>query len=233
MPRPAPSSVLVSEIADATPARSGGAAPTIRSVPRAAIGPMPAPIRTGSRDHDAPVRSRADQSEQRQADGRDDQAARDDEARTDLCRESRCRHGADHQPGRVGQRPQAGLQRGESMDQLEVLQGEELRAGHDEDADGEKDGRDAERTLAEQLEVDQRVGERLLPTDEGASDDQAEHHEHAALPADAVFGHQLEAVDDRQHGDQGQQGADEVQPARTRCPGARAAAPDRGPAESP
>ena len=41
MPSAPPSSELVSEIADAAPARSGGAAPTIRSVARVTTGARP------------------------------------------------------------------------------------------------------------------------------------------------------------------------------------------------
>lgn len=166
------------------------------------------------RHQDAEPGGRADQREHSQSDRRDDQAARDDVTGTDLRRECRGRHGTDHQTGRVGQRPEAGGQRGESVYELEVLEREELRTRHHQNADGEQTRRGAEGALPEELEVEQRVGERALAADEGVPDGQTQQYEGDRLKTEAVLGDQFEAVDHGQDGDQRHHRAAEVQPAR-------------------
>ena len=70
---------------------------------------------------------------------------------------------------------------------------------------------DAEPAAAEQPQVDQGIGERLLSTHEEEADAEAEEDREQRSLLESARGDLLQPVDQCQHGDDGEAGADEIQ----------------------
>ena len=121
------------------------------------------------------------------------------------------------QPGRAdGSSPQAGLQRRQPEDKLEVLGDEHEGAEGDEEAQGEGGQEALKARLANSDRSSSGSARRRCrrtnasPTAEPGQDRQRR------LPAEAVLGELLEPVDDRQHRDQRHGRAEQVQAAGVR-----------------
>jgi len=95
---------------------------------------------------------------------------------------------ADHESQGPGQRPQACLERREIQHQLQVLRQEQEAAEHQQDADPVGGQRGAERGLAEQLEVDERIGQPSLPAHEHHAEGQSRHDAQGRQPRHARAG---------------------------------------------
>ena len=89
MPSAPPNSELVSEIAEAAPARSCGAVPTIRSVGERETGAMPSETIDRAGDDDRKAGAVADLRQEDEADRGENEAAGHDERRANPLREDR------------------------------------------------------------------------------------------------------------------------------------------------
>ena len=214
MPSANPNSPDVSFRAAAEPARSGGTDPSTRWVPSDTNGAAPmfdtahaTASMTGACDG-------TDPGHQRQPDHADDQPARNEIGRPDAaCQQRRDEHGDDRRAnGR--QHPQAGPQRRQALDQLEMLGQEQHERAGQHRADEHRAERHREVAVGEQPHVEQRVLEPALAADEVHAGEGADHdgRDRHRLPAGA--GELLQAVHDGQDRGERAEHADRVESAR-------------------
>ena len=219
MPSAPPNSALVSEIAEAAPARSGGADPTIRSVVSVNTGAMPSEKIVVPRANVRSSVDRVDAGEEREAHGGEAPAPRHQEGRARTCRTSAgvnidpttkdSAQGKVHSPARKRRHPQH---------QLQVLGEEQEPAEQEQDRQAVGGQRGAEGRHPEQPQVEQRIRQAQLPAHEQHAHGQPGQDEQHRAQRQAVLGDLLEAEDDRQHRQQRQPGAEQVEPAGVGVP---------------
>ncbi len=212
MPRAPPSSALVSEMAEAAPARSGGAAVRTKSVTRVIAGARPTEKMTRRGHHRGQPGGRGDLREDRKADGRDGHSARHHVRRAKPAHERGRDQRTDDEAERPGQRPETRLQGGKPEHELKVLRDEDVRAERHEDRERVRDQGDAEGGRPEEAQVDQRIGQRALPSQENDADGDARGNRQRRQPPEAMLGNPLQAVDHEQHARKRQRRAHEVEP---------------------
>ena len=131
-PSAPPNSELVSEIAEAAPARSCGALPTIKSVASVKTGAMPSDMMIAAGTTSGKAGVFADLGQEREADCGEYEAAGEDEGGAKSLREKGRHQRADDEGDRGGRGPEAGLERREAEHQLQILCEEDENAEDDE-----------------------------------------------------------------------------------------------------
>ena len=188
----------------------GGPGPLRRSRTDDQLGRQAEDRRQAERDDDRrahhnreSVRARAtDPTEDPEPDRGNAQCDPDQERRPDVAEEPGRRVRADDERDRRGHRPDPGLERREAEDQLQVLGDEDEVADRHEDRQEVDGERRAEGRNPEEADVDHRVGQRQLATDEQRSHDEADEDERRGRDAEPVLRDLLEPEDDRQHRDE-------------------------------
>ena len=181
------------------PARSGGAAVMIISLPIVNTGAMPEAHHHGAGDQQRPAHTAVGQRQharsRRAADG---QPPHQHVTGRHAPRQSRRQQRARRRSQRPRQRRQPGLQRRQAEHQLQVLRDEDVDAEHRQARQRIRGDRGAEARLAEQLQLQQRVREPALPAHEQRADGQARaSRQPAPRQREAVLGDLLQAVDRR------------------------------------
>jgi hypothetical protein len=161
--------------ADAAPARSGGAAVMIISLPIVNTGAIPrlmttVPMTSTVSPCGEPTKSDAKPR------GRDAESDRQDGGGLPAPREPRRQERPDDEPECPGQRRQARLQWSQSEHELQILGDKDVHAEHRETRQPVRRDSGAEAGLTEQREVEQRVGEPALTADEKHPDDHTHGH---------------------------------------------------------
>ena len=169
----------------------------------------------GSGHHDPEGVGSTDLGQHAEADCHDSQADCHCISRTNPKHEQRRKQGTDDEADARRQRPQASVQRSHPEHELQVLRNEEKACEGHEKAERVDGQRGAEVPRAEEPEVKKGVGQLVLAADEHGAQSQACQDGHRRPPSRAVLGELLDAVNDRQHGDQRQGRAEQVQPTRT------------------
>ena len=160
MPSAPPNSELVSEIAEAAPARSCGASPTIKSVASVKTGEMPSETIVVAGTTIARPGASAGLREERKPDRGRAESRRRGRTRGEIrLREDRRRQRADDEGDRGGHGPEAGHERRQPEHQLQVLRHEDEHAEDDEGREQVGAERYAEGGEPKEPEIDHRVRE--------------------------------------------------------------------------
>ena len=123
-------------------------------------------------------------------------------------REKRCADtGGDH--GKRGRsHPEARDQGGKAGHQLQILRDQQHRSANGDQPEEQDDQRDGERSVAEQVHIEQRIGEPSLPPNENRCKDNACNHRRDSDGHEAMFRHLFDAIDHWQHGGERERDAD-------------------------
>ena len=153
-------------VAEATPDLAAGTAPTTASV----AGAMTQPIarvkpKNQAMSADA-LRARVPERRQPEHDARPDRPAATTRAVPSRCDGFARRAGADHQSERHRGHDRAGLDRAVAVRELQVLGQREDAAEQGEERHADRRRADAEAGVAEEAEVEHRLGDPTLPPDE-------------------------------------------------------------------
>ena len=217
MPSAPPNSDVVSEIAAAAPARSGGAAPITRSVANVNTGASPSEAARWRRARQPTgVSACAAQACSTAAAAASTTHRQSSPLLAELRDQQRREHRADHERERPRHRPQA---RPQTARGPAPVASTARRRGTRRTSRSCRVRRSPSATrncgIAQQSQVDQRLGEQPLPAQERDAHAERPPRRRRGQPADAVFGDLLAAVDRKQYGHDRQQHA-RVQPARRR-----------------
>ena len=169
-----PSRRVASLTAEPTPALSLGTTPMIASVAGALVKPMPMPYSTICAAIVRVARGRRTRRDPRVEAGDQQQAAGDDELGAEAHGELGPEHRRDTHRRRDGQQVHAGRQRAVALDELEVLGHQEDEPEQREEGDGHRAARGGEARVAEQADVEHRLGRAPLPGDEATEQHRGE-----------------------------------------------------------